>query len=120
MLDEVKALVRLDADWVPRTFGCSLYIRPCIIATEAGLGVRPSKTYRFFTIMSPVGAYYREGFRPVRILVSDQYARAVKGGLGAAKTPANYAASLLAEQGRPRQITTEGNNIQPALVALVQ
>ena len=98
VLDAVKTLVHLDADWVPRTFGCSLYLRPCIIATEAGLGVRPSKTYRFFTIMSPVGAYYREGFRPVRILVSDRYARAVKGGLGAAKTPANYAASLLAEQ----------------------
>jgi branched-chain amino acid aminotransferase len=98
LLDAVKALVRLDAEWVPRTFGCSLYIRPCVIATEAGLGVRPSKTYRFFTILSPVGAYYAEGFRPVRILVSERYARAVRGGLGAAKTPANYAASLLAEQ----------------------
>jgi branched-chain amino acid aminotransferase len=96
VLDALKQLVRLDADWVPRTFGCSLYIRPTIIATEAGLGVRPSKTYRFFTILSPVGAYYREGFQPVRIVVSDKYVRAVRGGLGAAKTPANYAASLLA------------------------
>jgi branched-chain amino acid aminotransferase len=96
VLDALKQLVRLDADWVPRSFGCSLYIRPTIIATEAGLGVRPSKTYRFFTILSPVGAYYREGFQPVKILVSDKYVRAVRGGLGAAKTPANYAASLLA------------------------
>lgn len=96
VLDALKQLVCLDADWVPRTFGCSLYIRPVIIATEAGLGVRPAKTYRFFTILSPVGAYYREGFQPVRILVSDKYVRAVRGGLGAAKTPANYAASLLA------------------------
>jgi branched-chain amino acid aminotransferase len=50
------------------------------------------------TILSPVGAYYREDFRPVRILVSDRYVRAVRGGLGAAKTPANYAASLLAAE----------------------
>jgi len=96
VLDALKQLIRLDADWVPRTFGCSLYIRPVVMATEAGLGVRPSKTYRFFTILSPVGAYYREGFQPVRILVADKYVRAVQGGLGAAKTPANYAASLLA------------------------
>src|SRR5574337_2118598 len=63
VLDALKQLIRLDADWVPRTFGCSLYIRPVVMATEAGLGVRPSKTYRFFTILSPVGAYYREGFQ---------------------------------------------------------
>ena len=96
VLDALKQLIRLDADWVPRSFGCSLYVRPVIIATEAGLGVRPAKTYCFFTILSPVGAYYREGFQPVRILVSDKYVRSVRGGLGAAKTPANYAASLLA------------------------
>jgi branched-chain amino acid aminotransferase len=98
VLDALKQLIRLDAEWVPRTFGCSLYIRPVVIATEAGLGVRPSKTYRFYTILSPVGAYYKEGFQPVRILVSDKYVRAVQGGLGAAKTPANYAASLLAAE----------------------
>jgi branched-chain amino acid aminotransferase len=96
VLDALKQLIRLDADWVPRTLGCSLYIRPVIIATEGGLGVRPAKAYQFFTILSPVGAYYKEGFRPVRILVSDKYVRTVRGGLGAAKTPANYAASLLA------------------------
>ncbi len=98
VLDALKRLVHLDADWVPRTFGCALYIRPVIIATEADLVVRPSRRYRFFTILSPVGAYYREGFQPVRILVSDRYVRAARGGLGAAKTPANYAASLLAAE----------------------
>ncbi len=98
MLGALKQLVRLDAEWVPRSFGCSLYIRPVIIATEAGLGVRPAKTYCCFTVLSPVGAYYRDGFQPVRILVSDKYVRAVRGGLGAAKTPANYAASLLAAE----------------------
>jgi branched-chain amino acid aminotransferase len=97
-LQAIKELVRLDADWVPRTPGCSLYIRPTIIATDPALGVHPSRTYRFFVILSPVGAYYPEGFEPVKILVEDRYVRAVSGGLGAAKTPANYAASLLAAE----------------------
>jgi len=103
-LDEVftlaalKDLVRLDTDWVPRTPSCSLYIRPTLIATDPALGVHPSRTYCFFVIMSPVGAYYPEGFEPVKILVEDRYVRAVSGGLGAAKTPANYAASLLAAE----------------------
>jgi branched-chain amino acid aminotransferase len=97
-LEAMKELVRLDADWVPRTPDCSLYMRPTIIATDPALGVHPSRTYRFFVIMSPVGAYYREGFMPVKILVEDRHVRAVSGGLGAAKTPANYAASLLAAE----------------------
>jgi branched-chain amino acid aminotransferase len=97
-LEALMALVHLDADWVPRTPGCSLYIRPTIIATDPALGVHPSRTYRFFVIMSPVGAYYPEGFKPVKILVENRYVRAVNGGLGAAKTPANYAASLLAAE----------------------
>lgn len=105
-LQALKELVRLDADWVPHTPGCSLYLRPTIIATEPSLGVHPSRTYRFFVILSPVGAYYPEGFEPVRILVEDRYVRAVNGGLGAAKAPANYAASLLAaEEGRVKGFT---------------
>jgi branched-chain amino acid aminotransferase len=97
-LAALQELLRLDADWVPRTPSCSLYIRPTLIATDPALGVHPSRTYRFFAIMSPVGAYYPEGFEPVKILVEDRYVRAVSGGLGAAKTPANYAASLLAAE----------------------
>jgi branched-chain amino acid aminotransferase len=97
-LEALQELVRLDADWVPRAPSCSLYIRPTLIATDPSLGVHPSRTYRFFVIMSPVGAYYPEGFKPVKILVEDRYVRAVSGGLGAAKTPANYAASLLAAE----------------------
>jgi len=105
-LEALKALVRLDADWVPRTAGCSLYIRPTIIATDPALGVHPSQTYCFFVIMSPVGAYYPEGFTPVKILVEDRHVRAVTGGLGAAKAPANYAASLLAaEEARAQGFT---------------
>ncbi|MGH8059693.1 MAG: branched-chain amino acid aminotransferase, partial [Candidatus Entotheonellia bacterium] len=97
-LHALQELVRLDADWVPRTPGCSLYIRPTIIATDPALSVHPAQTYLFFALLSPVGAYYPEGFQPVKILVEDRYVRAVSGGLGAAKTPANYAASLLAAE----------------------
>jgi len=99
----LKALVSADRDWVPRAPGTSLYIRPTMIATEAFLGVRPSQSYIFFIILSPVGAYYTEGFNPVRILVEDHYVRAVKGGTGAAKTGGNYAASLAAAEEAHRQ-----------------
>jgi len=88
-------LLKLDKAWVPHQRGYSLYIRPFIFATESYLGVRVSETYRFMIILSPVGAYYKEGLNPVRLITSGEYVRAVKGGLGEAKTPANYAASLL-------------------------
>lgn len=90
----LRQLVRLDRDWVPRTRGCALYIRPNVIATDAQLGVRASSTYLYYIIVGPVGAYYPEGFNPVSIYVSDEYVRAVRGGIGEAKTGANYAASL--------------------------
>lgn len=94
-LQAIKTLVSLDRRWVPRTSGTSLYIRPTIIATDPYIGVRVSKTYLFYIITGPVGAYYKEGVNPVKILVEDEYVRAAQGGLGEAKTPANYAASLL-------------------------
>jgi len=97
-LSAIKSVVATDRDWVPRTPGTSLYIRPAMIATEPFLGVRPSQSYLFFVILSPVGAYYAEGFNPVKILVEDHYVRAVRGGTGDAKTGGNYAASLAAAE----------------------
>ncbi|MBI4562127.1 MAG: branched-chain amino acid aminotransferase [Candidatus Rokubacteria bacterium] len=88
-------LVGLERDWVPSSVGTSLYVRPTIIATEPFLGVRPAKSYVYFVILSPVGAYYPEGMNPVKILVMEKYVRAVPGGMGDAKTAGNYAASLL-------------------------
>lgn len=96
VLDALKQLIRLESKWVPSAPGTSLYIRPTIIATDPFLGVRASKTYRFFIILSPVGAYYPEGFNPVKIMVTREHVRAVRGGVGDTKTMANYAASLLA------------------------
>jgi len=95
-LASITELVGIERDWVPRTIGTSLYIRPTIIANEAFLGVRPAKSYIYFVILSPVGAYYPEGMAPVKIRVEERYVRAVEGGLGGAKTGANYAASLMA------------------------
>jgi branched-chain amino acid aminotransferase len=98
-----RALVRLDREWIPKDEGASLYIRPTMIATEAGLGVRPSAEVLFFIITGPVGAYYARGFDPVRILVEEKYVRAARGGTGEAKTGANYAASLLAAKNAKAQ-----------------
>ena len=93
----VKAVVDVDSDWIPEGDGESLYIRPFIIATDEFLGVAPSKTYLFIVILSPSGAYYASGLAPVGIWIEDEYVRAVKGGIGYAKTGGNYAASLKAQ-----------------------
>ena len=90
-------LIKVDADWIPTAPGTSLYIRPFMFATDPFLGIRPSDTYKFMIIMSPVGAYYSEGLNPVKIYVEDNYVRAVRGGVGFTKTPGNYAASLKAQ-----------------------
>lgn len=97
-LESLKKFVTLEKEWVPSAEGTSLYIRPTIIATDAFLGVRASNTYLYFIILSPVGAYYPEGFNPIKIWVTTSFVRAVRGGVGEAKTCGNYAASLLAGQ----------------------
>ena len=97
-MDGMRKLILLDRGWIPKNKGTSLYIRPAMFATEPHLGVRPAKEYVFFIILSPVGAYYKEGLNPVRIYVEDRYVRAAIGGLGEAKTGGNYAASLLASE----------------------
>jgi branched-chain amino acid aminotransferase len=93
-LQAIKTVVKVDEAWVPTKEGTSLYIRPFIIATDPFLGVRPSDTYLFIIILSPVGAYYPEGLNPVKIWIEDEYVRAVRGGIGEAKTGGNYVASL--------------------------
>ena len=96
-VEAVKALVSVEKDWIPTAPGTSLYIRPFIIATDDFLGVAPSKTYMFIIILSPSGAYYESGLAPVGIWIEDEYVRAVRGGMGFAKTGGNYAASLIAQ-----------------------
>ena len=98
VLDALKALVSVEKEWVPCEEGTSLYIRPFIIATDVQLGVHPSKSYKFMIILSPVGSYYPEGIKPVKIFVEREYVRAVKGGTGYAKVGGNYACSLIGQE----------------------
>ena len=98
VLDAIKALVATEEEWVPSAEGTSLYIRPFIIATDVQLGVHPSHTYKFMVILSPVGSYYPEGIKPVKIFVENEYVRAVKGGTGFAKVGGNYACSLIGQK----------------------
>lgn len=98
VLDAIKALVSVENDWVPTKEGTSLYIRPFIIATDVQLGVHPSKSYKLMIILSPVGSYYPEGIKPVKIFVEREYVRAVKGGTGFAKIGGNYACSLIGQE----------------------
>jgi len=93
-LQSIRQLVAADRDWFPSVEGGSLYLRPFMIATEAFLGVRPAKQYKFMVIASPAGNYFKSGAPAVSIWISD-YTRAAPGGTGAAKCGGNYAASLV-------------------------
>src|SRR5690606_3106233 len=90
-MDGMKALLDTDRSWVPSLEGTSLYIRPFMFATEAALGVHPSKSYTFAIITCPVGAYYSQ---PISLKVETYYTRAAEGGVGFSKNAGNYALSL--------------------------
>ncbi|MEN7547763.1 branched-chain amino acid aminotransferase [Rapidithrix thailandica] len=109
-MDGLFQLVNLDREWVPNTPGCSLYIRPFMFAADAYLGLKPSDSYKFLIITSPVGDYYAE---PVRVKIERHYTRAAKGGTGYAKCAGNYAASiypakLAQEKGYHQLLWTDG------------
>ncbi len=93
-VEAVRQQVMADKDWFPNVDGGALYLRPFMIATEAFLGVRPARQYKFLVIASPAGNYFKSGAPAVSIWVS-QYTRAAPGGTGAAKCGGNYAASLV-------------------------
>ena len=96
-LASVNALVAQDRDWVPGGEDQSLYLRPFMISTEVGLGVRPANAYKYLLIASPAGAYFPQGVKPVSVWIYDDYVRAAPGGTGEAKCAGNYAASLIAQ-----------------------
>ncbi|MER7820278.1 branched-chain amino acid aminotransferase [Streptomyces sp. NPDC096153] len=97
-IEACDALVQQDKAWVPQHGGeGSLYLRPFMFANEVGLGVRPANEYLFIVIASPAGPYFPGGVKPVSVWLSENYVRAVPGGMGFAKTGGNYAASLLAQ-----------------------
>jgi branched-chain amino acid aminotransferase len=96
-VESLRALTEIDAAWVPTDPSASLYFRPFMIATEVGLGVRPSSAYTYLLIASPAGAYFPRGVHPVSVWLSTEYTRAANGGTGEAKCAGNYAASLVAQ-----------------------
>ncbi len=101
-LETVHALVKQDIAWVPNQVGESLYIRPFMIATEVGLGVRPSNKAKYILIATPAGAYF-DPSKPVSVWISTEYVRAAQGGTGEAKCGGNYAASLIAQKAAAAQ-----------------
>ena len=95
----VSELVTVDRRWVPDQEGeKSLYLRPFMFASEAFLGVRPAQHVTFMVIASPAGSYFKGGIKPISLWLSEDYTRAGRGGMGAAKTGGNYASSLLPQQ----------------------
>ncbi|EGC39193.1 branched-chain amino acid aminotransferase [Dictyostelium purpureum] len=94
VVELIKKLVTIDKDWIPEGKGYSLYLRPTLIATQNSLGVGASNSALMFVIASPVGPYYPEGFKPVRLIADDQYVRAWAGGSGAFKLGSNYAPTI--------------------------
>ena len=93
-LASIRELLSVDGNWYPDVEDGSLYLRPFMIATEAFLGVRPAKQYKYVLIACPAGGYFKSGAKAVSIWLSD-YTRAAPGGTGAAKCGGNYAASLV-------------------------
>lgn len=96
-VEAVKAIVKVDSDWIPEKKDTSLYIRPFIFASEPHLGIRASKSYKFVIILSPSGPYYANGMQPTKLYVENEYVRAAMGGTGEAKCAGNYAGSLKAQ-----------------------
>lgn len=102
-MEGLMELLKIEKDWVPSKDGESLYIRPFIFACDPFLGVKPGDQYLFMIILSPSGAYYASGLNPVNIYVENKYVRAVRGGMGYAKTGGNYAASLIGQDEAHKQ-----------------
>ncbi len=102
-MEGLMELLKVEKDWVPSKDGESLYIRPFIFACDPFLGVKPGDQYLFMIILSPSGAYYESGLNPVNIYVENKYVRAVRGGMGYAKTGGNYAASLIGQDEAHKQ-----------------
>lgn len=96
-IDALKMLVTADQEWVPNGPEKTLYLRPFMLGSEVGLGVRPSNNYLFVVIASPAGSYFPRGIMPVKVWLSHDYVRAAPGGTGEAKCAGNYAASLVAQ-----------------------
>jgi len=109
----LEKLLAIDTDWIRKGVGNSLYIRPFVFASQAGVQATASNAYKFMIICSPVASYYASG--DVYVQVAEKYSRAASGGVGYAKAAGNYAAqfyptSLALKEGYQQIIWTDANN----------
>ena len=110
-MEGLKTLLQLDKDWIPKSEGSSLYIRPYIFATGKGLHASPSDEYKFIIVCAPSGAYFSG---KVKVLIEEKYSRAANGGVGFAKAGGNYAGQfyptqLAIDKGYHQVIWTDDN-----------
>ena len=92
-LQAIRELVRVDERWVPSEPGTSLYIRPFLYSTNPTLSLHGVYSATFAVILSPSGNYFKNGLKPVTIMVETEDVRAVRGGTGEAKCGGNYGAA---------------------------
>ncbi|MBV1887849.1 MAG: branched-chain amino acid aminotransferase [Urechidicola sp.] len=110
----LETLLKLDKDWIQKGDGNSMYIRPFVIATEAGVSASPSKEYKFMFLLSPAQAYFKAGGSDVKVLFADKFSRSANGGVGFAKAAGNYAGQfypthLAQEQGYQQVVWTDAD-----------
>ncbi|PPQ62809.1 hypothetical protein CVT24_000503 [Panaeolus cyanescens] len=103
LLELIKQLIRTDKHWIPTAPGHSLYVRPTLIGTQKAIGVGPPNEALLFVILSPVGPYYPDGFKPVSLFGTTEYVRAAPGGTGAYKLGVNYAPGILPQKEAAKQ-----------------
>ena len=110
-MDALHTLIGMDKDWIQKGEGNSLYLRPFVVATEAGVSASPSNEYKFMILMAPVQAYYKG---TVKVLIAEKFSRSASGGVGAVKAAGNYGAqfyptALAQEKGFQQIIWTDSN-----------
>ena len=96
-MEMMEKVIRLNERFIPPYgSGASLYIRPLEIGMTARVGVKPAEEYCFIMLVTPVGPYFKSGFKPTNICITRQYDRVAPKGTGRFKVGGNYAASLVA------------------------
>lgn len=98
VLNALTELLKIEREWIPKSEGTSLYIRPFMFGIDESLGVHVNEKVKFYIILSPSGAYFSSGLMPNKIFIENKYVRAVRGGMGYAKTAGNYACSLIGQE----------------------
>jgi len=91
----IKKVVAANEEYIPPYGKGSLYIRPILFGSGPVLGVAPAPSYTFIIFVVPVGPYFKEGFKPIKLEITKKYHRAATKGTGNVKTVCNYAGTIL-------------------------